>query len=543
MISKRKLYENKYIDNAKRDELLPVGMALYIVDHVNETLKSNGYPYKNLENIANDINYGYSCVPSGEYDYYLLAKDLRNFAKTLSKDFTEEAEALKYAATLIAGRVDENKRINKKPFRGDLFTDGKFPMTVSLDTVEPTITSYPKFSVSEFRKRIVNTDEHFVQSYGEGPETFFSWEEDEDPVNDGAGSTRTYKVLAFPTEESYEFYLEDGKDTDNKEQVKIINAIENNIYHENKNRKVNKMLRIKENFNSSFFDALFSGDDGDIDHILQMKFGISIPTGFDKISNKDWVWYNFTAIKSDESINGEVYFNKKFFDKDGAAINCWDEDGASLGEPTYVNPDITIYNFGKIINKYFGSGSADAIAKAYKEGYEAGKRRAIRENEQSSSIFHPEKIISWEIRDDDGTFEFAVLVKGLLDGKVKYLCVPFSVKNETEGDWYFPGSMYEPPEGDALYTYKWDTRQIDGYEDVYILDTIPKENYLLTDLLWYSNEKFIAKYAARYNIEVFNGDIDEESLNKLIDELDLPEDNSDEYTSWQGVYGEGEIYR
>lgn len=128
--------------------------------------------------------------------------------------------------------------MNRKSLRENLFTDKKFPMIVSLDTVEPTVTSYPELSRSEFRNKIVNSDEHFVHRYGEGPETFFSWDEDEDPTNDGAKSTRTYKVLAFPTEESYEAYVLDAEDTDNPLQVKVINAVENKIFYESK--KINR---------------------------------------------------------------------------------------------------------------------------------------------------------------------------------------------------------------------------------------------------------------------------------------------------------------
>lgn len=109
----------------------------------------------------------------------------------------------------ITNKINEDKKMNRKSLRENLFTDKKFPMTVSLDTIEPTVTSYPELSRSEFRNKIVNSDEHFVHRYGEGPETFFSWDEDEDPTNDGAKSTRTYKVLAFPTEESYEAYVLD----------------------------------------------------------------------------------------------------------------------------------------------------------------------------------------------------------------------------------------------------------------------------------------------------------------------------------------------
>lgn len=62
----------------------------------------------------------------------------------------------------ITNKIKEDKKMNRKSLRENLFTDKKFPMTVSLDTIEPTVTSYPELSRSEFRNKIVNSDEHFV---------------------------------------------------------------------------------------------------------------------------------------------------------------------------------------------------------------------------------------------------------------------------------------------------------------------------------------------------------------------------------------------
>lgn len=112
----------------------------------------------------------------------------------------------------------------------------------------------------------------------------------------------------------------------------------------------------KTNLGYSFFSALFAGEDALIDATLNESVNISIPTGFD-FSNKDgnYRWYSFTALntKNNQIIEGEIYFNRKTLASTSAQLNCWNKDGVELGQPSYLEAGISIYEFGKILSKYF----------------------------------------------------------------------------------------------------------------------------------------------------------------------------------------------
>lgn len=160
----------------------------------------------------------------------------------VNEGFEDEAEEIwDIIALLRQGNIEESKKPNKKVIRENLFIDDKFPMIVSLDTIKPTVTSYPELSVIEFLDKVVHVDDHNPQACGEGREVSYSWDEFEDPANDSSKPTRTYKVIAFPTEESYETYLEDSAETDSEVQKKVVDAVENKIFYEAK--KVRKMIR------------------------------------------------------------------------------------------------------------------------------------------------------------------------------------------------------------------------------------------------------------------------------------------------------------
>lgn len=143
----------------------------------------------------------------------------------------------------------------------------------------------------------------------------------------------------------------------------------------------------------SFFDELFNGGDGDIDSSLTLKLGISVPDGFDKDVDGNDISYTFTALKKADEIYGEIQLNKKDFDDEGAAVVFWSEDGDIIGDIAFLDPDISILDFGKVINKHFGDSHLASLydestkrkvigrvsvreAKAFRQGYRDGKRRA-----------------------------------------------------------------------------------------------------------------------------------------------------------------------
>lgn len=137
----------------------------------------------------------------------------------------------------------------------------------------------------------------------------------------------------------------------------------------------------------SFFDELFNGGDGDIDDSLMMKLGISIPDGFDKDVDGNNISYTFTAIKKADEIDGEIQLNKNNFEDKGATVNFWlyTKKGA-ISDLAYLDPDISILEFGKIVDKFFKSNSnlkesakrkvlgrvSVREAKAFRQGYLKG---------------------------------------------------------------------------------------------------------------------------------------------------------------------------
>lgn len=252
--------KGKNTKNIRENGLSPVSQAVEDLDDLATELghANSGNDYSNSVGV---IELGLEKV-IGKLDAATTTEEINREIKRLdaiaddlaSEGFEDYAEQIwDIIAPLRQDNVEESKKSNKKAIREDLFTDDKFPMTVSLETVKPTVTSYPELSATEFMEKVVDTKDAF--EYGEGREAFYAWDEPEDPANDGAKPTRTYRVLAFPTEESYESYFEDSIGT----KSKVIDAVENKLFHES--RKSSRKAIREETLDNAFpYDFLLDGD-------------------------------------------------------------------------------------------------------------------------------------------------------------------------------------------------------------------------------------------------------------------------------------------
>lgn len=160
----------------------------------------------------------------------------------------------------------------------------------------------------------------------------------------------------------------------------------------------------------SFFDELFNGGDGDIDNSLMMKFGISIPDGFDKDVDGNNISYTFTALKKADEIDGEIQLNKNNFEDKGATVNFWlyTKKGA-ISDLAYLDPDISILEFGKIVDKFFKSNSnlkesakrkvlgrvSVREAKAFRQGYLKGLKEGNAVSKTNTYIVSALKNPNW----------------------------------------------------------------------------------------------------------------------------------------------------
>lgn len=122
--SSRKLIresDNSYIDDSK-EETTPAAAAEKIVYDVYAALKAFGasrfMTIDEIRSIYEDLSdlRGSKAEDAAYEDFKSIASDLRGIADEVEDmgDYYEEAEALRYAATLLAGRVDESKKVDRK---------------------------------------------------------------------------------------------------------------------------------------------------------------------------------------------------------------------------------------------------------------------------------------------------------------------------------------------------------------------------------------------------------------------------------------------